>query len=136
MSLLAASLVTLKRSVALVADVATGAPWGLTGPGAALTVLWRHLSEDLYSLRSSMAQLHCARLAIARLIYQLVIRFPDSISGITSYVSDLAGLVERCRQQSETGNAKQVLLNTILSIEMSQLFKIVQTEQDRYHHPH
>lgn len=89
--------------------------------------LHEHLQHQRHQdLHSSMAPLHCALLAIARLIYQLVMRFPDSISGITPYVSDLAGLVERCRQQSETGNAKQVLLNTTLSIEMSQLFKIVQ----------
>ncbi|KAF9326115.1 hypothetical protein BGZ91_002104, partial [Linnemannia elongata] len=83
----------------------------------------QHQSEGTFG---SMAPSHCALLAIIRLIYQLMMRFPDSISGIAPHFSDLAGLVDRCRQQSEAGNAKQIFLNTTLALEMSQLAKIVQ----------
>ncbi|KAG0071814.1 hypothetical protein BGZ89_009347 [Linnemannia elongata] len=83
----------------------------------------QHQSEGTFG---NMAPSHCALLAIIRLIYQLMMRFPDSISGIAPHFSDLAGLVDRCRQQSEAGNTKQILLNTTLALEMSQLAKIVQ----------
>ncbi|KAG9064778.1 hypothetical protein KI688_003037 [Linnemannia hyalina] len=82
----------------------------------------RH-SEDTFG---GMAPSHCALLAIIRLIYQLMMRFPDSTSGIATHVNDLAGLVDRCCQQSETGNARQVFLNSTLSMEMARLSTIVQ----------
>ncbi|KAF9147227.1 hypothetical protein BG015_011158, partial [Linnemannia schmuckeri] len=70
---------------------------------------------------SSTAMPHCALIAILRLVYQLVMRFPNSISGTATLVSDLSILVDRCRLQSVTGNAKQVLFNSILTAEMARL---------------
>ncbi|KAG9064766.1 hypothetical protein KI688_003025 [Linnemannia hyalina] len=52
--------------------------------------------------------------------------FPDSISGISPHVRDLAGLVDRCCQQQETGNARQVFLNSALAMDMARLSTIVQ----------
>lgn len=76
----------------------------------------------------SMAPLHCALLAIVRLMYQLVMRFPESITETAPPARTLAGLVDRCRQQSEAKNAKQVFLNSTLDTEMKRLSKIIQVK--------
>ncbi|KAF9548776.1 hypothetical protein EC957_005710 [Mortierella hygrophila] len=76
------------------------------------------LDRDLAKMSSSAFPLHPQHL--------LIMRFPDSISEIAPHVSDLAGLVDRCCQQSETGNARQVFLNPTLAIEMARLSTIVQ----------
>ncbi|KAF8943514.1 hypothetical protein BGZ47_005375 [Haplosporangium gracile] len=75
---------------------------------------------------NSIAMPHCALIAILRLIYQLVMRFPNSISGTATLIRDLSILVDRCRLQSETGSAKQVLFNSTLTTEMARLSTIVQ----------
>jgi hypothetical protein len=73
-----------------------------------------------------MAPLHCTLLAIVRLIYQLVMRFPESITKTASVTKTLDGLVDRCRQQSKTGNAKQVFLSSTLDTEMNRLSTSIQ----------
>ncbi|KAF9140836.1 hypothetical protein BGX30_005907 [Mortierella sp. GBA39] len=87
---------------------------------------YQHNQDHPHGTFGDMAPSHCALLAIIRLIYQLIMRFPDSNSGIAPHVSDLVGHVDRCCQQSETGNVRQVLLNSTLAMEMARLSTIVQ----------
>ncbi|KAG0278676.1 hypothetical protein BGZ95_003404 [Linnemannia exigua] len=78
--------------------------------------------------------LRCALLAIVRLFYQVLTRFPNSAGALCPLVEDLIALVEQCLRQPEGENAKKIDLEFTLRTEMRRLSGIVRgmiTNHDR-----
>ncbi|KAG0374708.1 hypothetical protein BGX24_010063 [Mortierella sp. AD032] len=69
--------------------------------------------------------LRCALLAIVRLFYQVLTRFPNSAAGLCQLVDELVALVDQCLQQSEGENAMKIHLEFALSTEAKRLSEII-----------
>ncbi|KAF9126822.1 hypothetical protein BGW39_006326 [Mortierella sp. 14UC] len=83
----------------------------------------RQQGQDQDTISSSVT-FPCALLAIVRLFYQTLTRFPDSASKLDHLIKNLATLVDQCLQQSERREPQQVHLNSILGMEIQQLSRI------------
>ncbi|KAF9905573.1 hypothetical protein EC991_001534 [Linnemannia zychae] len=77
--------------------------------------------QDDQNTITGSVNLSCAFLAIVRLFYQILTRFPDSASELDYLIKDLASLVDQCPQQLERREPRQVHLNSTLNMEMRRL---------------
>ncbi|KAK3841780.1 MAG: hypothetical protein J3R72DRAFT_444324 [Linnemannia gamsii] len=69
--------------------------------------------------------LRCALLAIVRLFYQVLTRFPNSAAGLCQLVDELVALVDQCLQRSEGENAMKIRLEFALRTEAKRLSEII-----------
>ncbi|KAG0374707.1 hypothetical protein BGX24_010062 [Mortierella sp. AD032] len=87
--------------------------------------LSRHRNPNHENSLEAKAPLHCALLAIVRLFYQLVMRFPCSDPQMMQLIKKLTTLVKQCLQQKKTGLSQLVLLNSALFRDMKRLLGVV-----------